>query len=118
MTILARMDGVDTGDSNPWYQMGMEWAVRKGVSDGTGPEADITREQLATMLWRYAGEPVVAGNLSNYPDAGNVNDWASVAMIWAVENGIINGSDGKLNPQGNALRSEAAAMLTRYCKNI
>ena len=92
--------------------------MRAGISDGTGPEADITREQFVTMLWRYAGEPVADGTLTSYPDFGNVSDWASSAMIWAVQNGIINGSDDKLNPFGNALRSEAAAMLTRYCKNI
>lgn len=118
MTILARQGGLDTSGSSPWYQMGMEWALREGVSDGTGPEANITREQLATMLWRYAGRPAVTGNLDGYSDASNVHDWASVAMIWAVQNGIINGYDGKLNPQGNALRSEAAAMITRYCRNI
>ena len=118
MTILARLAGVDTSGGNPWYQPGMEWAMRAGVSDGTGPETDITREQFVTMLWRYAGEPAADGNLTSYPDSGNVSGWASNAMIWAVQNGIINGSDGKLNPQGNALRSEAAAMFTRYCNNI
>lgn len=118
MTILARQDGFDTSGSNPWYQMGMEWALWEGVSDGTRPEADITREQLATMLWRYAGEPAATGDLNGYPDACDIHNWASNAMIWAVGNGIVNGSDGKLNPQGNALRSEAAAMLTRFCNNI
>ena len=118
MTILARLAGVDTSGGNPWYQPGMEWAMGAGVSDGTGPEANITREQFVTMLWRYAGEPAATGSLSAYPDAGNVSGWASNAMIWAVQNGIINGSNGKLNPLGNALRSEAAAMLTRYCNKI
>ena len=61
MTVLARMDGVDTSESDPWYQAGMEWAVAEGVSDGTNPEATISREQLATMLYRYFGSPEVSG---------------------------------------------------------
>lgn len=118
MTILARLEGIDTSSSNPWYQTGMEWAMRTGVPDGSNPEGNITREELATMLWRYAGEPAVTGDLSSYPDTDNVHDWASTAMAWAVQNGIINGMDGKLNPQGNAIRAQVAAMLTRFCKNI
>ena len=118
MTILARISGVDTNGRTPWYQIGMEWAVGTGVSDGSNPEGEITREQLATMLWRYAGGPTVTGDLSGYPDASDVQDWASDAMIWAVQNGIINGSGGKLEPHGNALRSQAAAMLTRFCQNF
>lgn len=114
MTILARMNGIDTSGGNPWYQPGIEWAVRAGVSDGTDPEGEITREQLATMLWRYAGEPAVTGSLSAYPDAGSVQDWAATAMAWAVQAGIVNGIDGKLAPQGNAIRAQAAAMLTRF----
>ena len=119
VTILARLDGVDTSGGNPWYQPGMEWAVAEGVSDGTRPEGEITREQFVTMLWRYAGEPAAIGSLSAYSDAANVNDWARNAMVWAIENGIIYGTDGnKLDPQGSALRSQAAAMFTRFCKNI
>lgn len=120
MTILARRFGIDTTPTGNevWYQKGMEWAMREGVSDGTNPGGNITREQLATMLWRYAGEPAVSGSLISYPDAENINEWARNAMIWAVQNGIINGSDGKLEPQGNALRSQAAAMFTRFCQNI
>ena len=118
MTILARMDGVDTDGSSPWYQAGMEWAMQTGISDGTSPEADITREQLAAMLWRYAGEPTATGDLTAYPDADSISGWAGNAMIWAVENGILNGSNAGLEPQGHAIRSQAAAMLTRFCQNI
>lgn len=119
MTILARMAGVNTSGSSPWYRLGMEWAVQNGVSDGTSPEGEITREQFTAMLWRHAGEPAVTGNLSAYPDAGDVHaDWAGSAMIWAVQNDIIRGSDGRLNPRSNATRAEAAAMLTRFCKYI
>ena len=118
MTILARLAGVDTSGGDPWYQPGMEWAVETGVSDGTNPEGEITREQFATMLWRYAGEPVVTGDLSAYPDADQIHNWAATAMVWTVQNSIINGIDGRLEPQGNALRSQVAAMFTRFCQNI
>lgn len=118
MTMLARMAGVDTGSSIPWYRLGMSWAMRADVSNGADPEADITREEFATMLWRYAGRPAAAGTLGIWYDAGDVHDWAGTAMIWAVQNGIINGSYGRLNPLGHTTRSEAAAMLARFCRNV
>ena len=73
--------------------------METGVSDGTNPMASITREQLAAMLYRYAGSPAVTGSLSAYPDAGEVSDWAVDAMVWATEEGIINGMGGKLSPR-------------------
>ena len=115
MTILARMDGVDTSAGSSWYQAGMEWAVAEGVSDGTAPEGLITREQVAAMLYRYAGSPAVAGEwLNGFADRENVSDWAVSAMNWAVSTGIITGGDKGLNPQGTATRAELAAMLTRF----
>ena len=115
MTILARMDGVDTSAGSSWYQAGMEWAVAEGVSDGTAPEGLITREQVAAMLYRYAGSPAVAGEwLNGFADRENVSDWAVSAMNWAVSSGIITGGDKGLNPQGTATRAELAAMLTRF----
>ena len=93
--------------------------MKEGVSDGTRPEGEITREQFVTMLWRYADKSATTSDLSAYPDADKVHDWASDAMAWAIENGIVYGTDGgKLDPQGNALRSQAAALLTRFCKKI
>ena len=121
MTILARQFGVDTtpADGEAWYQKGMDWAMEAGVSDGSDPKGDITREQLAAMLWRFMDRPPVTGDLSAYPDAGDIHtSWAGDAMIWAVQNGIIKGSGGRLNPRGNASRIEAAAMLSRFCQNI
>ena len=115
MTILARMDGVDTSAGSSWYQAGMEWAVAEGVSDGTAPEGLITREQVAAMLYRYAGSPAVAGEwLNGFADRENVSDGAVSAMNWAVSTGIITGGDKGLNPQGTATRAELAAMLTRF----
>ena len=115
MTVLARYAGKDT-TGTPWYQAGMDWAKAKGVSDGTNPTVNITREQLVTMLYRYAGSPAANGSLDSFSDASTVSTYAVNAMQWAVENGIVNGSNGKLNPQNNATRAEVAAILMRFCE--
>ena len=117
MTILARMDGVDTTGSDPWYQKGMEWAVAEGVSDGTNPEGTITREQLAVMLYRYAGSPESSGTALDCADADQISDWAYMAMHWAVSNGILSGKgNDTLDPQGNATRAEISQMLYNFSK--
>ena len=116
MTVLARYAGTDTTGGATWYEKGMEWAKAKGVSDGTNSNANITREQLVTMLYRYAGSPAVNGSLSDFSDAASVSTYAADAMQWAVANGIVNGSNGKLNPQDNATRAEVAAILMRFCE--
>ena len=116
MTVLARYAGAATTGSTPWYQKGMEWAKANGVSDGTNPTVNITREQLVTMLHRYAGSPKANGSLDNFSDAASVSSYAVNAMQWAVANGIVNGSNGKLNPQNNATRAEVAAILMRFCE--
>ena len=116
MTVLARYAGEDTTGSTPWYQKGVEWAKANGVSDGTNPEVNITREQLVTMLYRYAGSPKADGKLDSFFDAASVSTYAENAMQWAVANGIVNGSNGKLNPQDNATRAEVAAILMRFCE--
>lgn len=119
MTVLARFDGEDTTGGSVWYEKGMEWAKRNGVSDGSNPNGNITREQLATMLWRYAGSPAVEGSLDRFSDAGKVTGYATNAMRWAVENGLIGGmGDGTLNPQGNTTRAQLAVILMRYCENV
>ena len=116
MTVLARYAGEDTTGGATWYEKGMDWAKAKGVSDGTNPNADITREQLVTMLYRYAGSPKADGKLDSFSDAASVSTYAADAMQWAVANGIVNGSNGKLNPQNNATRAEVAAILMRFCE--
>ena len=116
MTVLARYAGEDTTGGATWYEKGMNWAKAKGVSDGTNPNADITREQLVTMLYRYAGTPAANGSLSDFSDTASVSSYAVNAMQWAVENGIVNGSNGKLNPQDNATRAQVAAILMRFCE--
>ena len=116
MTVLARYAGEDTTGGATWYEKGMNWAKAKGVSDGTNPEVNITREQLVTMLYRYAGSPKANGSLDSFSDAASVSSYAVNAMQWAVANGIVNGSNGKLNPQNNATRAEVAAILMRFCE--
>ena len=116
MTVLARYAGEDTTGGAAWYEKGMNWAKTNGVSDGTNPNANITREQLVTMLYRYAGSPKADGKLDNFSDSASVSSYAENAMQWAVANGIVNGSNGKLNPQDNATRAEVAAILMRFCE--
>lgn len=120
-TILARFSGVDTTVvSGEWYAVARQWAMENGVSDGTNPNGVITREQLATMLYRFAKnkglvqEPVTA-DLSVFVDAGQISDYALDAMRWAVSVGLLNGMDGsRLAPQGSAARAQVAAMLMRF----
>ena len=119
LTVLARYEGVDTTAGDTWYEAGMDWAVENGISDGTNPMNSVTREQLALMLYRYAGEPETGGSLSAFPDAADVSDWAVQGMAWAVENGLITGTGaGELNPQGTASRVEVAAMFMRFVQQM
>lgn len=115
MTLLARMAGVDTTGGKTWYEKALAWAVEEGISDGTHPEATITREQLATMLHRFAGEPAAEGDLSAFTDGEMVSAWAKEAVAWAVKAGILQGSGGKLRPQATATRAETAQLLWKYC---
>ena len=122
MTILARMAGADTSGT-PWYAAGMNWAKANGVSDGTNTTASITREQLVTMLFRYAAahgmeSVTLEENLSRFTDKASVSAWAVPAMNWAVGQGLIEGSNGLLRPQANASRAEVAAILMRFAQKI
>lgn len=112
--ILARIDGETVTGAN-WVETAREWAMANGVSDGTDASGYVTREQLATMLWRYAGEPDSDYSLSAFTDVGSVSDYAEIAMAWVVEHGIITGmTDTTLEPQGTATRAQCAAMLMRF----
>ena len=116
-TVLARIDG-ETITGSDWAEDARAWAMENGISDGTNPMSPVTREQLAAMLYRYAGSPAVSGSLSAYPDAAQVSDWARDAMLWATENGIINGIGGKLCPKDGATRAQLAAMLMRFAARL
>ncbi len=117
VTVLARYDGVDTNGGSTWYAKGVEWAMSKGVSDGSNPTADISREQLVTMLWRYVGEPGAGMDLNGYTDATEVSSYATNAMRWAVENGVIKGrTSTTLAPKGQATRAEVAQIFANFEK--
>ena len=136
VTILYRLAGEpepggDSGFSDvaagTWYTDAVVWAAENGIVNGTtdttfAPGEDITREQLVTVLYRYAeskGYDVSASaDISGYPDAGQVQDYAQPAMAWAVAEGIVEGVDGNLNPTGDATRAQIATILMRFCEGV
>lgn len=123
MTVLARHAGEDTTGGSVWYEKGMNWAKANGVSDGTNPQVNITREQLAAMLYRYAQNKNYdvsgAKSLDGYTDAQSVSSYAVPALQWANAAGVVTGKSGsKLDPKGYATRAEVAAMLMRFCENV
>lgn len=114
-TMLARMAGQSTDGGSNWYQKGMDWCIASGITDGSDPNGTITREQLATMLWRTTGSPASSAQLSQFSDSGKINAYAQDALRWATEHGIMNGKGGgMLDPQGLATRAEVAQMFMNY----
>ena len=105
--------------STDYYYEAILWAYRNNVVNGTstttfGPKGKITREQIASILWRLAGKPVYSASLRSYTDYASVSDYAYDAMSWAVGSGYVKGSGAKLSPKNNATRAEVAVMLHRY----
>ena len=130
VTVLYRMAGspavsgenVFTDVPNgSWYADAVTWGVENGLVTGTTdttyePNAGITREQMATLLWRYAGSPDVSGSdgLDQFTDAASISGYARTAMAWASQQGLVNGTNGTLSPRGSATRAEIATILMRY----
>ena len=120
MTILARMDGQDVTGGATWYEKAMNWAKQTGVSDGTMPEVNITREQLATMLYSYAklkGVDTTQGGMAvrEFNDYDSISAWANQSMAWAVNAGILSGrGNNTLAPTAGATRAEMAVMLQQF----
>lgn len=128
VTVLYRMSGETAeadssfGDvfASAYYAAAVNWASSEGIVNGTGadafsPNASITREQLAAMLYRYAGEPSVSADLSAYTDTVDISPYASKAVEWCVAKGILSGKSAtRLAPQDTATRAECAAMLQRF----
>lgn len=112
-------DGVFDDVDREWYWPAITWGGRNnvllGYDDGSyGPQDPITREQLATLLWRYAGQPQTDDQL-RFSDAAEVSDYARQALNWASRQGVITGyPDGTFRPQDDASRAEAAQMIMRY----
>lgn len=119
LTVLARYADEDTAGGAAWYEKSVTWAKSIGLSDGTRLNDNITREQLVTILYRYAkfqgklsGE---GAGLDGYTDADRVSEWAVDAMSWAVSVGLVKGSEqAALDPQSNATRAQVAAIMMRY----
>ena len=137
VTILYRLEGQPavSGDlpftdveAGIWYTDAILWAAQNGIVNGVtdttfAPGDEITRQQLVTILYRYAeakGYDVSASaDLSGYPDADQVQDYAQPAMAWAVAENIIQGmEDGTLKPAGNASRAQIATILMRFCEDV
>ncbi len=102
-----------------WYSDAVAWAQDYGIVNGVSatefePDEDVTREQIATILWRYAGSPKVDADLSGYSDAGKVSGYAKDAINWAVAEGIMQGDGKKLHPLDSATRAEFACLVMRF----
>ncbi len=108
--------------SDDWYADSIAWAVENGIADGYGdgqfgPNDNITREQLAVILWKYAGSPKASGQDLAFTDADQASGYAQEALCWAVEKGILNGYNGQLSPKETATRAQAAQMLKSFMEN-
>ena len=110
-----------------WYFDAVSWAAANGVVDGVGnnkfdPDGNITREQMATILYRYCNwKGIDTGkqtSLGGFPDAGKVSSYAKTALQWTVAEGLVGGSDGKLLPRGSATRAQVATILMRFIENL
>ena len=116
-TVIARLAG-QTITGTTWAEDAKAWAVAQGVSDGTNPDGSVTREELVTMLYRYAGSPEMnvpeLGLINGYPDSADISDWAQNAFAWALSTGVIDGRDGKLAAGESITRAEAATILARF----
>ena len=134
VTVLYRLDGApaiapDTGFSdvpeNEWYAQAIAWGKLRGIVDGVGggkfaPEDKVTREQAATILYRYArykgSDTSAAADISTFRDAASVSAYAEEPMAWSVAEGLVGGIEGnRLDPQGSATRAQLAVILMRYC---
>ena len=133
VTVLYRLTGEPASGTasqftdvaaGAWYAKAVAWAASRDIVNGTSattfsPNSPITREQLATMLWRYAGSPAGGSSLSSFGDSASVSAYALEAVRWAVGEGLISGTDaGLLAPQGSATRAQVATILMRFVESL
>ena len=136
VTVLYRLEGEPTVTgrssftdvrSGAYYEKSVIWAAANGIVTGTdstsfSPDAKVTREQLAAILYRYAQyrklDTDASAKLNSFTDADSVSAYASEALGWAVSEGLINGASGKLMPKGDATRAQVAAIIHRFVKNV
>ena len=129
VAILYRAAGTPSvsGTSNPftdvkssvYYYNAVLWAYKNGVVTGTSadkfsPNANVTREQIAAILYRYMGSPAATGSLTGYADRAKISAWATTAMQWAIGKGYITGIGTNLDPAGKATRAQVAVMMHRF----
>ena len=111
--VLGRIDGEDITGID-WVSEARSWAMTNGVSDGTDPNGKITREQMVTMLWRFLDKPTGTAYMSIYSDANTISSWAKDAMVWAIDEGIIEGiTSTTIVPRGTATRAQCATIFMR-----
>ena len=114
VTVLARIDGVDTAASEDWTAAGLEWAVANGITDGNGMEDPITREQLLVMLYRFAAYKGIDVTVDTVIPVPGVSDWAAEAVSWVIANGYISTEAAELiDVSAPATRGEAAMLFAR-----
>jgi hypothetical protein len=111
-----------------WYSDAVLWAAEMGVVSGYnngdfGANDNMTREQMATILYRYSSnkgyDMTVSSDMSDFSDAGETSSWAQDAVAWAVSIGLMSGKgDGSIDPQGTASRAEVATVFMNYCQNV
>ncbi len=139
VTVLWRLENSPApGVRNPftdvpvgeWYTDAVRWAAEKGIVTGYsktsfGPDDNITREQMVTILWRYAKykgysvSVLSSVSLKNVRDAGKISEYAGDAMLWAYGKGLIQGmGDNTLEPAGSATRAQAAAVFKRFLERV
>lgn len=116
-------EGTFADANDVWYSNAVEWAASNNIISGIGDnvfggEQDMTREQLVTFLYRYAGKPEYEASDKEFTDSDSVSSWAEDAMNWAIANGLINGMDGAINPQGAASRGQVAQILMNFINKV
>ena len=136
VTVLYRLEGEPavSGRSgfsdvtfNSYYEDAVTWAADNGIVNGTSittfsPNANVTREQMAAILYRYAQykkyNTAASSSLNGFTDQASVSGYATASLEWAVAEKLVNGSAGKLMPTGNATRAQVAAILHRFVENV
>ena len=136
VTVLYRLEGQPAVNGrsgfsdvqyNGYYEDAVTWAADNGIVNGTSttmfsPNANVTREQMAAILYRYAQykkyNTAASSGLNGFTDHASVSGYAAASLEWAVAEKLVNGSAGKLMPTGNATRAQVAAILHRFVENV
>lgn len=136
VTVLYRLEGQPAVNGrsgfsdvqyNGYYEDAVTWAADNGIVNGTStttfsPNANVTREQMAAILYRYAQykkyNTAASSGLNGFTDHASVSGYAAASLEWAVAEKLVNGSNGKLMPTGNATRAQVAAILHRFVENV